>query len=135
IMGSIYSGLLRFSWQEPWKAEADIAEKWESPDPTRWVFSLRPGVKWHDGKELSAQDAAATFPLTQTMKTGPLARVKPTFETPDNNTLVIKLAGPAPYLPGQIARLQSKIIRPDIVERQAEDKEFIGTGPWKYDRH
>lgn len=135
IMGSIYSGLLRFSWKEPWKADADIAEKWESPDPTRWVFTLRKGVKWHDGKPFTSKDAAVSLPFTQTLKTGPLARVKTTFETPDDNTLVMKLTGAAPYLPGQMARLQSKLIRPDVIERKAEDKEFIGTGPWKFERH
>lgn len=135
MMGSIYSGLLRFSWKEQWKADVDIAEKWESPDPTRWVFTLRKGVKWHDGKAFTSKDAALSLPFTQTLKSGPLARVKPTFETPDDNTLVIKLSSPAPYLPGQLARLQSKLIRPDVIERKAEDKEFIGTGPWKYERH
>ena len=35
-----------------------LAESWDStPDAKKWVFNLRKGVTFHDGKELTAQDA------------------------------------------------------------------------------
>src|SRR5215472_2801640 len=40
----------------------DLAESWEaSPDQTVWTFHLRHGVKFHDGRELDAEDVLATF--------------------------------------------------------------------------
>src|ERR1700737_2432822 len=38
-----------------------LATKWESPDPTTWVFTLRPGVKFHDGTPLTARDVKASL--------------------------------------------------------------------------
>src|SRR5512144_348527 len=33
-----------------------LAEKWEQPNPTTYVFYLRKGVKFHNGRELTAED-------------------------------------------------------------------------------
>ncbi len=33
-----------------------LAESWENPDPTTWIFHLRPGVKFHNGAPLTAED-------------------------------------------------------------------------------
>ena len=41
----------------PW-----LAESWEvSEDNKTYVFTIRPGVKWHDGKELTAHDVVFSF--------------------------------------------------------------------------
>ena len=46
--------------------EPDLAERWEAPDDTTYVFHLRQGVKWHNkppvnGRELVAEDVKFTF--------------------------------------------------------------------------
>jgi len=33
-----------------------LAESWENPEPTRWRFHLRKGVKFHDGSDFTADD-------------------------------------------------------------------------------
>lgn len=38
-----------------------LAVSWETPDPLTWVFRLRPGVRFHDGSPLTAEDAAASL--------------------------------------------------------------------------
>lgn len=38
------------------KLEPALAESWQQLEPTRWRFKLRPGVKFHDGAELTAAD-------------------------------------------------------------------------------
>ncbi|MCC6133015.1 MAG: hypothetical protein IT186_24050 [Acidobacteria bacterium] len=35
-----------------------LAERWENPDMQTWVFHLRPGVKFHNGRPLTAADVA-----------------------------------------------------------------------------
>ncbi|MBD1558526.1 ABC transporter substrate-binding protein [Vibrio sp. S9_S30] len=41
--------------------EARLAEKWERVDDTTFRFSIRKGVKFHSGNELSADDVVWTF--------------------------------------------------------------------------
>ncbi len=41
---------------QPW-----LATSWEQPDPLTWVFHLRKGVRFHDGRPLTARDVAWTI--------------------------------------------------------------------------
>lgn len=41
--------------------QARLAERWETPDPSTWLLHLRPGVRFHDGHPLTAEDVAYTF--------------------------------------------------------------------------
>jgi peptide/nickel transport system substrate-binding protein len=38
-----------------------LAERWEIPDPLTYVFHLRPGVRFHDGRPLTSRDVKWTF--------------------------------------------------------------------------
>ncbi len=51
----IYSGLVTLD--SNLEVVPDIAERWEvSADGTRYVFYLRPGVRFHDGRAVTAED-------------------------------------------------------------------------------
>ena len=51
---NIFDGLLRLGKDD--KPEAACAESWEvSEDRMTWTFHLREGLKWSDGKPLTAQ--------------------------------------------------------------------------------
>ena len=39
----------------------DLASSWETHDATSWIFHLRPGTTWHDGKLLTADDVVFTY--------------------------------------------------------------------------
>ena len=39
----------------------DLAESWEIPDPTTYVFHLKRNVRFHDGRPLTADDVVYTF--------------------------------------------------------------------------
>ena len=46
--------------------EPHLAERWETPDDTTYIFHLRKGIKWHNkpplnGRELVAEDVKFTF--------------------------------------------------------------------------
>lgn len=44
----------------------EIAEDWESsPDATRWVFRIRRGITFHNGKSLTPQDVVASLVIHQ----------------------------------------------------------------------
>ncbi len=54
VLANVYEGLTK---RGP-KLEIipGLAEKWETPEPTRWRFHLRKGVKFHDGSDFTADD-------------------------------------------------------------------------------
>ena len=59
IADLIYSGLVHLTpGLEP---EPDLAESWENPNPTTWIFKLRPNLKFSDGSPLTAADVVFTF--------------------------------------------------------------------------
>lgn len=57
----VYEALLAFKVGSTEVVPA-LAEKWEpNADATEWVFTLRDGVKFHDGSTLDANDVVATY--------------------------------------------------------------------------
>jgi len=64
ISSIIYSGLLKYD--EEGKISPDLAEKYTiSDDKKTYDFFLRTGVKWHDGKDLTADDVIFTVQIIQ----------------------------------------------------------------------
>ncbi|MCZ7581783.1 MAG: ABC transporter substrate-binding protein [Fimbriimonadaceae bacterium] len=62
--GRVYNQLLKLEAGQ--KLTGDLAEKWEVPDPTTYVFQLRKGVKFQNvapvnGRELTAEDIDYTI--------------------------------------------------------------------------
>jgi peptide/nickel transport system substrate-binding protein len=67
-MMSVFNNLVLFNQHEkqnrPEFIEPELAESWSwNPDYTRLSFKLRQGVKWHDGKPLTAADVKCTWEL------------------------------------------------------------------------
>ncbi len=59
IAGLTHNGLFR--WNERFEAVPDLAEAYETPDPLTYRFHLRPGVFFHNGRVLSADDVDFTL--------------------------------------------------------------------------
>src|SRR3546814_5766281 len=38
------------------KLVPQLAERWENPEPTKWIFHLRKGVKFHDGSPFRSEE-------------------------------------------------------------------------------
>jgi len=137
LMGELlYSGLTRLS--RDMTAEPDLAESWSaSDDLTTWTFTLRPGVVFHDGSPLTAEDVVATFTAILDEATGSPARrnVGPieTVTATDDLTVVFQLSGPYADLPIAVAYTDAKIVPAAVL---ADDigrlnQEVIGTGPFR----
>ena len=53
-LGQVYEGLI--ARDKDLKIIPALAESWETPEPTRWRFHLRHGVKFHNGDPFTADD-------------------------------------------------------------------------------
>ena len=54
FLGNIYEGLTRRG--DDLSILPALAESWEIVEPDRWRFSLRQGVKFHNGNDFNADD-------------------------------------------------------------------------------
>ncbi|HWP84247.1 MAG TPA: ABC transporter substrate-binding protein [Terriglobia bacterium] len=92
----IFDSLLRrdeHSNLQPW-----LAERWETLDPLTYRFHLRSGVRFHDGRPLTARDVRYTFESllsgeVNSPKAASFARIA-SVESPDDSTVVIRLKEP-----------------------------------------
>src|SRR3954471_9296195 len=93
-----YNTLLRFNLSKFPEIEADLADKWEvAPDLMTYTFKLHPGVKFHDGSDLTSADVKATYDRLRDPPQGVVSTRKATFsdigtiETPDPLTVIFKM--------------------------------------------
>jgi peptide/nickel transport system substrate-binding protein len=127
--------------------ESDLAERWEQPDDTSYVFHLRRGVRWHNkppvnGRELTADDVRFTFQRFLTIKGNPeryLLDSVERVEAVDRYTVRFVLSEPYVWLPNKLANaLCTWIVAPEVVEKFGDLKKAetaIGTGPFSLERH
>ena len=54
FLGNVYEGLVRRG--PDLEIRPALATRWERPEPTRWRFHLRRGVRFHDGGAFAADD-------------------------------------------------------------------------------
>ncbi len=66
ISGWIFNGLVKFDKDA--NIVGDLAESWEFETPTKLLFRLRRGVKWHDGEPFVADDVVFTYTLLTSPK-------------------------------------------------------------------
>jgi peptide/nickel transport system substrate-binding protein len=55
----MFNGLVRFNEQA--RLVPDLAERWEQPDGTTYIFHLKKGVTFHNGAPFTAADVAYTY--------------------------------------------------------------------------
>jgi peptide/nickel transport system substrate-binding protein len=122
--------------------EPDLAERWESPDDTTYLFHLRHGVKWHDkppvnGRELVAEDVKFTFDRFLAEKGNPGRYMLDSVdhvEVVDRYTVKFVLNEPFVWLLDILANaLCTWIVAPEVVEKYGDLKKVetaIGSGPF-----
>lgn len=140
ISAKITEGLLRYDAQ--FNPQPLLAVAWSvSADGLRYIFRLRPNVKWHDGESFTSADVRYSI-LTQ-KRLGPRGRITlanvERVDTPDLLTVVVVLGKPTPYL---IKALSSAEL-PIVPQHRYGDGDPltspnptapIGTGPFVFDK-
>ena len=130
IYAGLWNGLVKMS--DKMELQPDLAESWQVVDPVTYVFKLRRGVKFHNGREMTADDVKFSFdraadPATASRWKGFSLPQYDRMEVVDPYT--VKLVNKAPFAPQLDALGQFKIVAKENVGDLAEHP--IGTGPFK----
>ena len=82
--------------------EPDLATTWQTPDPLTYIFHLRSGVRFQDGRPLTSRDVKWTI---DSMLNGTVISIKAgaykniaSVDAPDPATVIIHLTQPDPAL-------------------------------------
>src|SRR5215213_11740097 len=78
-----------------------LAERWEAPEPLRWRFHLRKGVRFHDGSEFTADDVLFSAERARAPGSNLKERIPAdaAFAKVDDHTVDVILKTPNPILP------------------------------------
>lgn len=112
------------------------AEDWSyNEDNTELTLTLREGMTFHDGTEVTSEAAATTMEAMRDSG-GPdaafLGAVEE-FETPDDHTLILQLDEPDPALLEYLTNTAGVIAHPDQVGTEEIAGEPAGSGPYELD--
>ncbi len=131
IAQNIYDNLTRID--EKLQAQPQLATRWGSDEQARtWTFTLREGVKFHHGRELTAQDVVFTFERILDPKTGSPGRTAMPIEKVeviDPHIVRFRLAAPFADLPVVLGGPFGRILPADRGDLIKTDPS--GTGPFR----
>ncbi len=108
-----------------------LAESWEQLDPTTWIFNLRQGVTFHNGKPFTVEDVQYTFKRTIDQKMTFASKLEPieTIEAVDDYTLKLTLKRPVATF---LDDMYDVAITPSNVSDEELKQRPIGTGPFRF---
>ena len=155
VANQVFEGLMRLDANN--KPEVAAAQKvdFDASNPTKYVFHIRKGAKWSDGKALTAKDFEYAWKRVLNPKTasdyanqlyylkngkaynaGKAKASDVGVKATDNYTLEVNLEAPTPYFLQLCALSTLMPVRQDIVEKSPDKwtltpATFVGNGPFK----
>lgn len=134
VYANVFEGLTRIDAEG--QVQAGLAEKWTvSGDGLTWTFTLRKGVKFHDGSDFDAADVV--FTLDRARAADSKNAQKGLFEAIssvkalDSTTVEITLSRPEGAFAWNLGWGDAVMVAPESAETNATQP--IGTGPFRFD--
>lgn len=142
VQENIYNGILKVAFDgKRVSFIPDLMEKWEMPTPTTHIFTLRKGVKFHNGEDCTAE----TIKWNQDRVRDPKVKSPHAWKLADldkieilgSHKLKITFKRPDQFLPiawtGSTGRAGT-IVSPKAVEKWGRQygRHPVGTGPFRF---
>ena len=135
----MYNQLLEYNPLNPREIIGDLAESWQvSDDGLSYIFTLRKGVKWHDGQDLTIDDVVFSInrivdPDEARPRAGRLKAYVDRVEKVDENTVAVHMNFPSLAFLQFFALDYMKVVPQHVVEAGTDINVFeniIGSGPF-----
>jgi peptide/nickel transport system substrate-binding protein len=133
---NLYDTLTR--WDTSLKLQPGLATAWKNVNETTWDFTLRPGVKWHDGAPLTAEDIKATLERNMIPGKTVVQSGFATFEAvqiPNPSTIRIVTKKPDPLVPVRLAQMGAYIVPAKLTTDEGVKelaRKPVGSGAYKF---
>lgn len=120
--------------------QPQLATEWSvSEDGKTIAFTIREGVKFHDGSELTAEDVAFSLMMLKEIhprQRGALTELEEVVVV-DPTHVELKLARPAPYILNALAAAEAPMVSKAVYEgsdpgANPANAAPVGTGPYKF---
>lgn len=134
VKNLIYSRLL--TWDREMNLVPELAESWEIEDDLNILFTLREGVLFHNGAEMTSEDVVFSFERMQDPDLGSSAAGAfegVALEAVDTYSVRMTLPSPNAAIFQNLARTDAFVVNKEWVEGGADlNQEMMGTGPFTY---
>jgi len=135
VLNNIMEGLVKYK-PGTLEIEPGLAESWEvSDDGKTWTFHLRGGLKFADGKPLTAQDVVRSINRVMKINGDPAWLVTSfveSVEAPDDLTVVFHLKQPTAYFLALLATPPYFPVHPNYKPDEIDsDQTAGGAGPYR----
>lgn len=124
----IFEGLVRYENKS--KLVPDLASTWTNPDSKTWLFTVKSGVKFHDGHTLAASDVKYSLDTLIASKSDIAQTFADTIASVDvvgSNQVKITTTDPDPALLNKLAWLY--VIDANLPK--GDEPSLAGTGPYE----
>jgi peptide/nickel transport system substrate-binding protein len=128
-----------FAWDSKLQPKPQMVESYQiSPDRLAYSFTLRPGLKFHDGQPVATRDVIPSIKRWMVRNTlgQTLAKFVEEIQSTDDKTFVIRLKEPFGFVEMSLGAFDAVIMR----EKDATTDPFkaitetIGSGPFRFVR-
>ncbi|MBK1787043.1 ABC transporter substrate-binding protein [Prauserella cavernicola] len=137
LMSLVYETLVTVG--PDFSIEPALAESWENPSPTEYVFHLREGVTFSNGRPMTADDVVGSLERLLAgegvwkSQIGPVEKVS----TVDEHTVSVTLSEPYAPLLAALANVPAAVLPMAEIEDGSLDvtAQMLGTGPYVVESH
>src|SRR6266540_3367467 len=129
-----------FGTDEKLQIKPQMVDRWNSADKgMKWSFTLRDGLKWHDGQPVVAEDAVES--VKRWTKRDPLGKLLAAHTAKlapvDKKTFTLELAQPFGPVLDALGKPSSNVpfVMPARIAATPDSeqiKEFVGSGPFRF---
>lgn len=128
LSAQIYDGLVQYENQN--QIVPDLASGWSNPNDNSWLFTIKSGIKFHDGNSLTPADVVYSLNLMKNSNSEyaqTFAATLKSIKTVGKNQVEVVTTQPDPVLLNKLAFLY--IVDPHVPK--GENQSMAGTGAYE----